>query len=279
MTQAERPDSLAARHPFLLFALLAYGLSWAAWIFGFVQAGTPLETLGHYAGGFGPLLAALIMVLLLGRSPWAWLRGLFKWRVHIGWYLFVLALPVAMVVVASALFMALGYTIDPSLLPERLASFAPLYVVMAVIGGGNEEPGWRGFGLPTLQARLSPFCATLLLGVVWALWHLPLLWGDPAVRAGDVPVADLAPRIALLLASITAHAFWYTWIINRTGSVLLCILLHAGYNTSNGLLVLVPADRMHGAAETVLLPIMTGVVIASVLLLLAATRGRLGQPA
>ena len=105
---------------------------------------------------------------------------------------------------------------------------------------------------------------------------------DAGADLGDTsagPSADLAPRIALLLASITAHAFWYTWIINRTGSVLLCILLHAGYNTSNGLLVLVPEADLHGAAEAVLLPIMTGVVVGSVLVLLAATRGRLGKPA
>lgn len=279
MTQANRPDSFAARHPFFLFVVLAYALSWAAWIFGFTQSGATGQALGHYAGGFGPLIAALIVVSLLGRSRWAWFKGLFKWRVHIGWYLFVLALPVAMVVVASALFTALGYGIDFGLLPERLAGFAPVYVMMALIGGGNEEPGWRGFGLPTLQATFTPFGATLLLGIVWALWHLPLLWGDPAVRAGEVSATELAPRIALLLASITAHAFWYTWIINRTGSVLLCILLHAGYNTTNGLFVLVPEAEMHGAAEAVLLPIMTGVVVASVLLLLAATRGRLGKPA
>jgi len=279
MAQAGRSDSFAARHPFLLFVLLAYALSWTAWISGFILAATPGETVGHYAGGFGPLIAALIVVATLRRSPWRWFLGLFKWRVHVGWYLLVLGLPVAMVVVASGLFAALGYTIDLGLLPERLASFAPLYVVMAVIGGGNEEPGWRGFGLPTLQARLTPLSATLLLGIIWALWHLPLLWGDPAVRAGEVPAADLAPRVALLIASITAHAFWYTWIINRTGSVLLCILLHAGYNTSNGLLVLVPEADLHGAAEAVLLPIMTGVVVGSVLVLLAATRGRLGKPA
>lgn len=279
MTEHVATKAFAARHPFALFVVLAYALSWLAWGFGFAAGDGAGATLGHYAGGFGPMVAALIMVIALGCDPWAWIKGLFRWRVPVGWYLFVVGLPVLMVIVVSGLFLALGYAIDPGLLPERLASYAPLFLVMALIGGGNEEPGWRGFGLPTLQERLSPLKATYLLGLVWAFWHLPLLWGDPAVRAGEVSAAELAPRILLLILSITAHAFWYTWIINRTGSVLLCILLHAGYNTANGLLVLLPEDDMHGAAEAVLLPLMTGVVVASVLLLIAVTRGRLGRPA
>ena len=277
MTQTKASAGFVARYPFFFFVILAYVISWTAWGIGFTQAEGPVATFGHYAGGFGPLLAALVMTFALGRDPWAWFKGLFKWRVPVGWYLVVFGLPVLMVAVASGLFIALGYTIDPGLAPERLASYAPLFLAMALIGGGNEEPGWRGFGLPALQAALSPFRATLLLGIIWALWHLPLLWGDPGVRAGTVPVSELSLRVGLLLASITAHAFWYTWLINRTGSVLLCILLHAGYNTANGLLVLVPETDLHGAAEAVLLPIMTGVVVGSVLILLVATRGRLGK--
>ncbi len=267
------------RHPFFVFVLIAYALSWSAWVFGFWQGEGPLATLGHNLGGFGPLIAALIVTAAMGRDPWAWFKGLFKWRVGLGWYLFVLGFPVLMVAIASALFVALGHSIDFGLAPARLASYAPLFVFMALVGGGNEEPGWRGFGLPDLQETLTPFRATLLLGLVWAFWHFPLLWGDPAVRAGEVPVSALGVQIGFLLVSITAHAFWYTWLINRTGSVLLCILLHAGYNTSNGLLVLVSEADMAGDAGGVLLALMTAVVLGSVLVLLALTRGRLGKPA
>lgn len=272
-------DTFLSRHPFLSFAAIAYGISWSAWVFGLTQGEGTVATLAHYSGGFGPLLAGLIMVVALGRNPWAWAKGLLKWRVAPRWYVFVLGWPVLLVAITSVLFVGLGYRIDLGLVPERLASYAPVFLVMALIGGGNEEPGWRGFALPTLQDRLSPLRATLLLGIVWAFWHLPLLWGDPAVRAGEVPSSDLALRVGLLLVSITAHAFWYTWLMNRTGSVLLCLVLHAGYNTANGLLVLVPEAEMHGAAEEILLPLMTGVVVASVIMLIVATRGRLGKPA
>jgi membrane protease YdiL (CAAX protease family) len=84
------------------------------------------------------------------------------------------------------------------------------------------------------------------------------------------------PGEADTFVSITAHAFWYTWLINRTGSVLLCILLHGSYNTANGLLLMVPDYRLSANYPT-LLALMTSVLIASVVLLILGTRGRLGR--
>lgn len=264
-------------HPFASFALLAYAISWAAWSLAIAFPGTIAATLGFYAGGFGPLLAALLVLHRQGRALWPWFRGLFHWRVAPGWYAFAILFPALLMAVASAAFLATGGTLTPALLPERLVQYLPTLVVMALIGGGNEEPGWRGFGLPHLQRRFSPLAATFLLGLVWAFWHLPLLGTSPGALAA--PAGEIATRILLLLVSITAHAFWYTWLINRTGSVLLCILLHAGYNATNGLLLLVPVEAMHGDAEARMLPIMTAVVVGSAVLLTLATRGRLGGPA
>jgi hypothetical protein len=68
----------------------------------------------------------------------------------------------------------------------------------------------------------------------------------------------------------------WTWLLNRTGSVLLCVLLHAGYNTANGLLLLIPEDALRGDSYRWLLLVMTLILAASVTALLAATRGRLG---
>jgi hypothetical protein len=82
--------------------------------------------------------------------------------------------------------------------------------------------------------------------------------------------------VAVTFVSITAHAFWYTWLINRTGSVLLCILLHGSYNTANGLLLMVP-DYQLSANYPTLLALMTSVLIASVVLLILGTRGWLGR--
>jgi membrane protease YdiL (CAAX protease family) len=146
-----------------------------------------------------------------------------------------------------------------------------------LIGGGNEEPGWRGFALPELQQTLPPFVATLGLGVLWALWHIPLI----GVNGGGFGAFLLSgPEwivIGLTLISITTHAFWYAWLYNRTGSVLLCVILHGSYNAANRQFVLVPEASLQGGDETRLLAVMTGLLVASVIGLQFATGGRLGK--
>lgn len=189
------------------------------------------------------------------------------------WYAFVLLFPAFLITVMSALYLALGYTLEWDVLPEPLVAYLPTLAFMAVLGGGNEEPGWRGFALPELMQSYTPFLATLILGVFWALWHAPLLLTNQEIMSGAMSLTAVATIVGVTMISITVHAFWYTWLYHRTGSVLLCILLHAGYNAANGLLVLVAAD----AAYQPLLVLMTLVLIASVVLLLIATRGRLGR--
>lgn len=102
--------------------------------------------------------------------------------------------------------------------------------------------------LPTLPSKRSYFVAYALLicAVSWIFW---LIW--------------------LLIPN--------TWIINRTGSVLLYVLSHAGYNTANSLPFLVPETELHGGVETVLLPIMTSIIVASEIFLLIITKGRLSR--
>ena len=109
-----------------------------------------------------------------------------------------------------------------------------MLLLLAIIGGGNKESGWRGFRLPALQQRHSPFVATSILGVVWAFWHLPLLATSPDVAIDAASPRDISPIAGIMLSSIATQVFWYTWLKNWTGSVLLYILLHASYNTING---------------------------------------------
>jgi membrane protease YdiL (CAAX protease family) len=209
-------------------------------------------------------------------SVLAWLKGLLKWRASPSWYCFAAGFPVLLIFVTSLGYVALGHALDFSLLPGRIGAYLPTFLFLAAVGGGNEEPGWRGLGLPELQQKHGPMRSTFILGSVWALWHLPLLARDPEVMQGTVGLTALAVTVAVTFVSITAHAFWYTWLINRTGSVLLCILLHGSYNTANGLLLMVP-DYQLSANYPTLLALMTSVLIASVVLLILGTRGRLGR--
>lgn len=268
--------SLSRHRPFFTFAALAYGFSWACWLLSFWLPDGPIATALFYLAGFGPLVAAMILVRAQGRSQRAWLRGLFKWRLHPGWYLFAFGFPVLLLAIVSLIYWRLGNGLDFSSLPTRLLAYLPTWLGLALVGGGNEEPGWRGFGLPTLQQRYSPFVATCILGLVWAFWHVPLLATNPDVVSGAIGPRDILLVAGVTLVSITTHTFWYTWLINRTGSVLLCIILHASYNAANGLLVLVPDEALRGSSYQTLLGLMTAVLIASVVGLLIQTRGQLG---
>jgi membrane protease YdiL (CAAX protease family) len=106
--------------------------------------------------------------------------------------------------------------------------------------GLGEELGWRGFALPRLLARYSALRASVLLGALWALWHLPY-----ALTAGSA-MAD-KPLYEHLL-SIVALSVLFTWLFNNTGgSVLLAVLFHAAGNvTFNVLPVLIPGVYASG---------------------------------
>lgn len=261
-----------------VFFLLAYGISWTAWGVTIVTPDSVLGKVGYYLGGFGPFIAGLIATRLAGRSAWSWFKGLWHWRVAPRFWAFVLGFPIFLALSATALHGAFGGTVALDELGTRVALWGPTFLMVTLIGGGNEEPGWRGFALPRLQERLTPVSATLLLGVVWALWHMPLL----AVRGGGMGAfamgRDELLIVGVTILSITAHAFWYTWLYNRTGSVLLCILLHGGYNAANARFVLVPEESLHDGDERTLLFVMTGLLMASVAALLVTTRTRLGAP-
>lgn len=267
--------SLAARHPVGLYFVLAYALSWGLWLPIVVGYDGPLREALFVAGIFGPALAGALMIGLQGESLGGWLRSIVRWRVRPRWWVLALAIPAALIGTASAAYALLGHEVDVSLLPGRLGGYLPALVMTALLGGGQEEFGWRGYALPRLEARYHPVTATLILGVLWGLWHLPIVAADPEFQHG-LDAAALLPVVALSLVSVVGYAFLLTWLFNRTGSVLIAILLHAGFNTANELLAPLPLDAVEGAAYEVLSVTMTATLVVAVLALIALTRGRLG---
>ncbi len=199
---------LFRRHPLAAFLVLTFAISWM-----FVPAGGFLP--------FGPLLAAMIVLPLAeGRSGLTDLgRRMIRWRVGAKWYVVAIALPLGATLVALGLNLALGAPVS------GLDDLDPWYLLIAVFflrlvnpldGPMGEEPGWRGFALPRLQANRSPLMASLILGLIAAIWHLPLVF---------LPGEDLAPIFLLGTVAIT---FVYTWIFNHTGgSVLMTLVAHA----------------------------------------------------
>ena len=182
--------SAVRRHPLITFFLLTYAIAWGFLPFGSFTA-------------FGPLVAALIVIPIT--QGWAGLQDLggrmIRWRVGWIWYALAIGLPLAVFLLTVGLNVALGAG-APS-----LAQFSLWYVVIVVFavrlidpldGPLGEEPGWRGFALPRLHTDRSSLLATLILALLVAVWHAPLLL--PQFEFGIHPIE--------LLATF-AITFWY----------------------------------------------------------------------
>jgi membrane protease YdiL (CAAX protease family) len=224
------------------FFALAFVISWipllasAAHALGWSSIEVPLP--GLLIAGYGPALAAMILVAReAGRDGLKELLGrLLHWRIGLAWYVLVVVSPVAFMLVGITVHVALGEQApnlaDSPLLREVAEGATPLlflaivFVQQALVLIG-EEVGWRGYALPALQARYSALVASLMLGLVWGLWHLPLIL-TPAARSGvaDVPVV-------LFLLDIVASSVFYAWVYNNTrGSLFAVTLLHTVTNTA-----------------------------------------------
>ena len=219
------------RYPLMAFFVLSFAFSWWPWpLYAYGLSPAPII-------GFGPFLAALmVLALTTGRqSVKDLLRRMVRWRVSWQWYALALGLPLGITSAAAAINLGLGASLVAPLevgaLPDLATTFVLLLLVPG-IGGAWEEPGWRGYALPRLQVRYPGSIASLLLGLVWGAWHLPLF------LAGTIPWSDLVLIMAITIV--------YTWIYNKTqGSVLVLMLAHAANNTIAGgyfLLMFLGAD-------------------------------------
>src|SRR5829696_2350010 len=146
-------------------------------------------------------------------------RRLIRWRVGVGWYVVAFLAPVAAWAIAAYVNVLLGAA-SPS--PVQLAGWSlimtsTLGFLINPFGGAWKEPGWRGYALPLLLRRHSALVGSAVLGVMWAIWHVPLF------LTGLIPWPDAALVFTL--------SFVFTAIYLRTaGSVLIAFLLHASIN-------------------------------------------------
>jgi len=208
---------------------------------------------------FGPLLAALILVPLIGGRAGlkTWAKRIIQWRVGWQWYAAAILLPLIATGTGSLLNILLGASVTPIQVSE-LPSLIPEAAFVLLFVGLGEEPGFRGFAIPHLQARFSAITATLILAAYGVAWHLPLF------LTNDTPWAAI-PTIVL-------GYFVFTWLFNNSnGSVLIVMVFHTAQAIFGpGILATMfsSADLMR---YTLLMGLVYGVIVA---VLIATSRNR-----
>lgn len=276
------PRRLTGRHPVLVFFGLALLFSWAIWspIVAFVRgwsggAPSPLLESLHLLGGLGPLLAAVVTLLL--RDGRAAVRSWFGERLRIrgrtGWILLGLAAPFVLLWVAG-LVAGVGWQ-GPGLLDwwhvgnrwEYLRHRLGYVAAEMLFFGLGEESGWRGFALPELQRRHAALTSALVVGLLWAAWHLPLF----SFAQGLSGLSGLAR--AGWFFSILGGAVLLAWLFNASGGSTLAV---AGFHGSLDVAMASRADQrvmtLVGAALTL------WAVLAAVLLVRWDRRRRASPP-
>lgn len=179
----------------LLFFLLTFTYAWLLWLpfvlsgFGVIQLSNNVANLMAIAvmlGAFGPLIAAVI--LIVRKNGWSGVKyffiAAFNLRVKPIYYVLAFLLPVLITAVAHYLVNFTAIDILPAnLFPENIAVpivalIFPYFIFILIAGGGQEEFGWRGYAQEPMQQRFGILGGSIILGIIWGMWHLPL-WFMP----------------------------------------------------------------------------------------------------
>ena len=263
--------ALLRRHAFIVFVALAVLISWFPWY----TTGT-----GFFV--FGPSIAGLIVIAMTSGKEGmrdVGQRSL-RWRVGLRWW--------AVALFFTGLILLFSIAINTIFLGGDIPSFAffrqewyliPTVFLITMIGGPlGEEFGWRGFALPNLQRKWGPMIASIIIGTVWALWHLPLFFQPDTIHA-QIGIKFLPVYIIgeIVLATIM------TWVYNNTGGSLLVggIILHNADNfwatallTNDTVATVQSGEQSQLDMQLYVLSAVVGMLV--VLILAMATKWKLG---
>jgi membrane protease YdiL (CAAX protease family) len=228
-------NALIKKHPLAAFFILAFGVTWiGSTIYYFAvphgnQAlpaflSTPSFLLWYY----GPCLSAMIVTYVTGGK--GSIRRLFKrlldWRVGWKWYVFIVLYPLGLHLAVVYLDRLMGGPIPVFFQSEGVPAgntwlvLAGLVVYQVFVRGVGEETGWRGFALPHLESRWNALKSSLVLGLLWGLWHF-----HPANYA-LVSISGF-----FLFINIVLTSYLFTWVYNHTGgSLFMAAMFHMTLN-------------------------------------------------
>ena len=241
----------------VVYLILANGITWLLWLPGLIagyQNGyvmpnydtyhllfeTGFENNQHlylgiafFFGVYGPLIAALIATVMDGgRASLAeWWGRVARWRIDSQWYLKAVLITLLLAALPVVVFGIIG-GFGPSGLP--LVYILGLLLVQLLRSGFGEEPGWRGFLLPRLKTLFAGENYIWVLGLIWSIWHWPIVIIQTLSMMQDVTIPQMVITIVMSLAgnamSLIGMSYIYVWMYNKTESVILSIVFHAFSN-------------------------------------------------
>lgn len=248
------------------FFVITFMITWAVLIPAFRWIPDQYQTPFIILAAFGPFLSGLIVMGKArgGSAVREWLRAMFvvrgRWMVIIfGFFV----MPVLMGGLHFGLYRFLGGQSDSSSM-RPWWSFPIAMILTALLTGGNEEPGWRGFAAPAISRWMHPIIAAVILGMIHSAWHLPIMH-------------KYDTTFWMYTFNIVGLTFILNWFYFRSsGCVIPVMLLHAGTNVI-GDYIPSPDTVLNGLGSYMLLRGIVYWVMAIVIII--ATKGRLGYQA
>lgn len=228
----------------LLYLIIAFGWSWLLWLPSVIislndnqslmywmydvemSVGLGLVAIGGIFSTFGPLVAAFVVARISEgregvRSLW---RRFWDLRLPGIWLLVSFLLPILLIAIPRFIVVPMGYPLWLGWASQPLMVLGWLLNNFTRSGGLSEEFGWRGYALPQLQAKWNALASSLILGVIWAAWHIPLWFLAGSSQQGT--------SFLLFLANLLLLSILYTWLVNSgRGSILVAVIFHAICNT------------------------------------------------
>jgi len=246
------------RHALPAYFALTFAISWGAVLVviggpgglrGTTAQSDPLFPFVYLAMLAGPSVAGILLTGLVdGRAGLRDLMGrLLEWNVDARWYAVAL-LTAPLLMTATLLTLSLA---SPTFLPGILtspgkASFLLFGIAVGLGAGCFEELGWTGFAVPRLRGRYGVLTTGLIAGGLWGAWHLlVVVWGIGS-SAGTLPLALFVPLD--LFSFLPAYRVLMVWLYDRTGSLLVAMLMHASLTAS--MLILGPLAISGGTLLT-----------------------------
>lgn len=207
----------------LNYILLTFLVAWLSW-FGLmllinsklVLPNSIIYNILYIFGGISPSITALIAIRGDSDSKKRLRKEVFRFKTSILWYLGIIVIPLILSVISWLLNLTIGGK-NNDFLQKPIYYIIPILPIM-IIGGGLEEIGWRGLLLVKLIEKFSPLKSTIIISVIWGIWHLPLWFVKGVPQYGT--------NFIIFLLGVFSLSFLLTVLYVGTRSIFLCILFH-----------------------------------------------------